>query len=91
MTEIVRGRVTVTGTVVSLKEYDSGYAGWSGRGTYSSIVTKMLMELPNGARVFCTRPSGSGINRGDTVTVTATWQRKADDRSFATGKRPIVS
>lgn len=86
------GRVTVTGTVISLKEYTDSFAGrrWSSYGVVD-VVVKMLMELPNGARVFCTRPSGSGINRGDTVTVTATWQRKADDRSFATGKRPIVS
>ena len=80
------GRVTVTGTVVSLKEYqnDFSYNAWD-------VVVKMLVELPNGARVFCTRPSGSGIERGQTVTVTASWTRKADDRSFATGKRPIVS
>lgn len=88
------GRVTVTGTVISLKEYSdiNSLAGrrWGSYGVMD-VVVKMLVELPNGARVFCTRPSGSGINRGDTVTVTATWTRKADDRSFATGKRPIVS
>jgi hypothetical protein len=75
------GRQTVTGTVLTVKDQESDF-GWT---------RKMLVKLANNARVWVTVPSGAGVERGATVTVTATWTPKDDDTSFAFGKRPIVS
>lgn len=75
------GRVTVTGVVVGLKDQESAY-GWT---------TKMTIKLANNARVWMTKPAGADVERGATVTVTATFEVSATDKSFAFGKRPIVS
>lgn len=72
------GRQTVTGQVLTLREQASDFG----------IVTKMLLKLTNNSRVWLTCPSGSQIDRGDTVTIRATFQPKADDPSFAFGSRP---
>lgn len=74
------GRVVVTGTVLSTKDVESQY-GWT---------TKMLLKLENNARAWLTVPSGSEIERGDTVTVRATFEVSRDDKSFAFGKRPTL-
>lgn len=74
------GRVTVTGVILSTKVVE---------GFYGSTV-KMLLKLENNSRVWLTVPSKSGAERGDTITVTATFEVSKDDKSFAFGKRPSL-
>jgi len=77
------GRVAVTGVVLSVKEQESAYN--------EATVTKLLIKLANNSKVWCTRPSGGlDIERGDTVTIRATWTVSRDDPSFAFGKRPML-
>lgn len=76
------GRVEVTGIVLSVKNQESAY--------YEGIVTKLLIKLANNSKVWCTRPSGSSIERGDTVTIKATWTVSPTDTAFSFGKRPIL-
>lgn len=82
------GRTTVTGKILSLKWY----------GGYYGETLKMLVELENKSRIFCTVPARDAdtgkplavtLNVGDVVTVKATFTRK-DDPSFSIGKRPAV-
>lgn len=70
------GRVAVTGTVLTVKTQDSDWG----------ISIKMLVKLDDGAKVWCTAPSG--VERNDRVTVRATWTPSKDDKSFAFGSRP---
>jgi hypothetical protein len=71
---------TVTGVVLSMKEQATDFG----------VVTKMLMKLENNAKVWLTCPAKAEINRTDTVTITATFERSKDDPSFSFGKRPVV-
>ena len=78
------GRVTVTGEVVSVREYPDPF-------TFGGTTLKMLVKLPNNARVFMTVPrKAAEVNRGDKVTVTATFTPKVEDKSFAFGKFPTL-
>lgn len=70
------GRAVVTGTVLSIREQESQYG----------ITFKMLVKLDNNAKVWVTAPSG--VEKGDQITVRATWEVSKDDPSFAFGKRP---
>ena len=70
------GRTIVTGLVLSIKQQENNFG----------VVTKMLVKLDSNAKVYVTAPSG--IERGDTVTVRATWTPSHDDASFAFGSRP---
>lgn len=72
------GVATVTGTVVSVKLQEDAYG----------TTVKMLLKLENNAKVWLTMPAGADANRGDVLTVKATFTAKADDKSFAFGKRP---
>lgn len=72
------GRVQVTGTVVSTKWYDNNFGG----------SLKMLVALADGTKVWGTVPSSLDVDKDDEVTFTATFERKADDPTFATYKRP---
>jgi hypothetical protein len=74
------GKATISGAVVSTKWHESNYGG----------SMKMTVKIDNGARVWMTVPSGYGINKGDRLTVSATFTRSETDRSFAFGKRPRV-
>lgn len=74
------GRVAVTGVVLSLKEQESQYG----------FTTKMLVKLTNNSRVWLTAPSKATIERGDTITIKATWEPSKDDKSFGFGKRPTL-
>lgn len=74
------GRTTVTGTVLSTKYQDSDFGP----------TLKMLLKLENNSRVWLTAPSKYTIDKGDTVTVTATWSPSKDDTSFAFGSRPTM-
>lgn len=75
------GRQTVTGTVLSVKDVESMYG----------ITEKMLIKLENNAKVWVTVPGAVSVQRGNTVTVTATWTVSDKDNGFAYGKRPVVS
>ena len=74
------GRVEVTGEVLSTKEQVSDFG----------VTLKMLLKLDTGARVWVTVPSKYDVNRGDTVTIRATFEVSKDDPSFAFGKRPTM-
>lgn len=74
------GRVTVTGEVLSVQQRETDFG----------TVTKMLLKLQNNAKAWLTVPAGSGIERGQTVTVTATFEQSRDDKSFSFGKRPFL-
>jgi hypothetical protein len=74
------GRVTVTGVVLSTKTVEGFYG----------TTRKMLVKLENNSRVWVTTPAGSGIERNDTVTFTATFEASKDDKSFAFGSRPTL-
>ena len=83
--EAPEGRVTVTGTVLALKEQE-GYA-------YNTYVTKMLVlvETPEGQyKVWGTRPTlkEGYVCKGDVVTFSADFTQSHDDASFAFFKRP---
>jgi hypothetical protein len=73
------GRVQVTGEVLSMR-IDR---------TQFGCITKMLVKLASGSKVWCSVPTGANeLRRGDTITFTATFERKAGDQFFAFGKRP---
>lgn len=74
------GRVTVTGTVLTVKLQASDFGD----------TLKMLLKLENNAKVWLTVPSGSNVKRNDVVTVKATFEQSKDDKSFSFGKRPIM-
>ena len=76
------GRVAVTGTVLSVKEHESEWG----------ITLKTLLKLANNSKVWLTVPGGpsAGFERGDTVTVRASWTPSSDDRHFAFGSRPTL-
>ena len=71
------GRVEVTGEVLSLSERETDFG----------FVTKALIKLANNSKVWLTAPRGD-FERGDVITVRATFERSRDDRSFGFGKRP---
>jgi len=75
------GRQTVTGEVLSTKVVE---------GYYGSQV-KMLLKLQNNSRAWMTVPAAVVLEKGDTVTVTATFEVSKDDASFAFGKHPKVA
>lgn len=75
------GRQTVTGSVLTIKSQE-GYM-------HGTTTFKMLLKLESNAKVWLTC-TDSDIERGDTVTVKATFEVSRDDKSFAFGKRPIV-
>ena len=72
------GRTTVTGLVLTTKIQESDFG----------TTLKMLLKLENNSKVWLTAPSRETIERGDTVTVTATFEVSKDDKHFAFGKRP---
>lgn len=74
------GRQTVTGVILSTKQVE-GYYGWQ---------QKMLVKLTNNSKVWLTVPSKADATKGDTITVTATFEVSKDDASFAFGKRPSL-
>lgn len=75
------GRVTVTGTVLSTKVQESIYGA----------TLKMLLKLENNSRVWLTVPRKATVTKGDSVTVTATFEVSKDDKSFAFGSRPEIT
>lgn len=76
--EAPTGRVAVTGEVLSVQVRESDFG----------LQTKMLVKLANNAKVWCTAPVG--VQRGQTITVKATWTPSKEDKSFAFGSRPTL-
>lgn len=74
------GRVEVTGEVVSTKWIENDF----GR------TQKMLVKLTNHSKVWVSVPAKETIERGDTITIRATFEVSHDDKSFAFGKRPTL-
>jgi len=74
------GRQTVTGAVLSTKLVEGFYGA----------TLKMLVKLENNSKTWTTVPSKVAVERGDTVTFTATFTVSKDDPSFAFGSRPTV-
>ena len=75
------GRVEVTGIITKIQEREGYMPG--------TVDYKMTVLLENGSRVWTTLPAAiSQADQGDTVTFTATFERSADDETFAFGKRP---
>lgn len=75
------GRVVVTGTVVTVKDYDSDYG----------TTWKMLVEHAEGWKVWSSVPAAilGEVDKGTVVTFTATLEAGRDgDPLFVVGKRP---
>jgi len=76
------GRVEVTGTVLTVQERESDWG----------VTWKTLLKLTNNSKAWVTVPGGAstGLERGDTVTIRATWTPSRDDQHFAFGSRPTL-
>lgn len=73
------GRVQVTGTVISFKDYESQWG----------VTTKVLLECDGDWRLFVTLPSSLyELEVGDRCTMTVTVTPDDNDPSFARGNRP---
>jgi hypothetical protein len=73
-----KGRVDVTGVVLSLKWQTSDFGE----------QLKMVVKLDTGARVWVSAPGKYTLEVGDTVQFRATFEPSKDDASFAFGSRP---
>lgn len=76
--DVPTGRVTVEGTVLTIKVQD---------GPYGSVV-KMLVKHESGYKVWGTVPSGLNPEKGDKVRFTAMVEKSKDDPKFGFYKRP---
>lgn len=72
------GRVTVTGTIVALREQESDFG----------VTLKMTVKATEGYIVWCTVPSGMDADRGKEVSFVATLTPSPTDPKFGFGKRP---
>lgn len=72
------GRQVVSGTVTKVTSQDTAF-GW---------VTKVIVELPTGARVRGNAPSAVTPEVGQKVTFTATFNQADGDAAFAFWSRP---
>ena len=72
------GRQVVTGKVTKVTGQDTQF-GW---------VTKVIVELPTGARVRGNAPSAVDPEVGQQVTFTATFSQAEGDAAFAFWSRP---
>lgn len=84
-----RGRVTFSGTVVSIKEHVSDFG----------VVLKMTVKVEQPATLtapagswlaWVTVPSALAINKGDSISLAATMTPSDRDAHFGFGKRPSV-
>lgn len=83
------GRVTVTGKVLTVKEYEVEDPWGSRYGDGMKTIYKMLVQDDRGFKVWGSLPSNiSGAQRGDRVTFAAALEPKTDDPTFAFYKRP---
>jgi hypothetical protein len=78
------GRQTITGIVTSLKQVPNNF----GRGKWDTEITKMVVDLGNGVRVYGTKPENTAVNKNDSVTFTATFEASTKDPLFGFFKRP---
>jgi len=82
---VENGRLTVEGTVLSMKEVENPnrFSRWGPDTTW-----KLLIRLDNGAKVWGSR--FANLEKGDRVKFTATFQQSKDDTKFGFYKRPRV-
>ena len=72
------GRVTVSGTVTSVKVYED----------YYGVQCKMMVVLENGATVYGSLPKSIPFEYRGKVQFTATFELAKDDKTHAFYKRP---
>ncbi len=78
------GRSEVTGTVLSTKWKGGEESGFG-------AVLKMLVELENRSKVWCSVPRGCDESiKGCRISVKATWTQSPTDKCFSFGTRPVV-
>jgi len=79
------GRQTISGTVLSAKVVTvPGFSRYAPQQT----ITKVLVDLGNGAKVYGNAPSAETVNQGDKVKFTATFEPSEKDNLFGFWKRP---
>lgn len=71
-------RIEFTGVLVSRKQQDSQFG----------VVTKCLIRLDNGSKIWMTEPAACVASIGDRCTFRATVEASKDDLSFGFGNRP---
>lgn len=72
------GKVTIVGTVVSVKTYEGFYG----------VETKMLVKLENGATVYGSLPKAVNLEYRGMLEFKATFEHSKDDNTHAFFKRP---
>ena len=78
---LTAGRQTLTGTVQSVKTQQDPYAR-----RWGAVITKGVIALPSGCKVWGTVPAGTAA--GTAVTFTATIELSERDPAFGFFKRP---
>jgi hypothetical protein len=58
---------------------------------FYGTTRKMLVKLENNSRIWVSVPSNATVERGESVTLTATFEVSKDDKSFAFGSRPVLA
>jgi hypothetical protein len=74
------GRQVVEGVLVKQEERENDFG----------ITWKMLVQLDNGCRVWCSVPSGCNVVEGGRIKFKATFVRSDRDQFFAFGSRPLM-
>jgi hypothetical protein len=72
------GRITVSGKILAIKTQYSAFGA----------VEKMLIVLADGNKVYVSKPNGSSVQREETVSIMATFERSKTDEHFSFGSRP---
>lgn len=85
------GRVTMRGVVVGTKEVEQQVFGYSryNRGGGYETVTKLIIKLENGSKVYGSR--FNNVTKGDSVFFTASVEASKDDPKFGFYKRPVTA
>ncbi len=77
------GRIQITGEVLTVKFQDSDYGG-----SWKMLVKVTGQGEHEAWKIWTTVPSALDVERGDSITIKVTVTPKADDPTFAIGKRP---
>lgn len=78
---LVAGRQQLTGELLGLSTQEDRF-------NPGQQVTKMLIALPGGTRVWVTKPATFNVGKGDIVTFTGTVELSKRDPLFAFASRP---
>ena len=95
-TDAPEGRAEVEGVIVATKTYESDYGTTEKITVLADAGFKVFVSLPSQIAGRCETDMETGrpgewiapAGRGDRVRFTATFERSADDATFAFGKRP---